>query len=282
MAERPAGTRPDRDVGRCHGRDLFGLSGRRRRHAFDPASAVRGDLATRSALQLLHRSRQPLFRDAKGWREAGPASPYPEPAPAKAGVGRALAQLGIEHIPAFSPEARGRSERAFPRFRTACPKSSRSPASRPSLPPTAICARSLCQPTTHALRWRRNSPARPLSRSAISTSIRSCASRSRARSATTTPCCGAGAAAADPGLAVAAAFCPRPGQSAPAPRRHPEHLSRPAMHRPIRAGRTDHCLGRLTPLGGRGRPVDLWITLRVTHNPTGPSSTTEADISCAM
>jgi hypothetical protein len=24
-----------------------------------------------------------------------------------------LAQLGIEHIPAFSPEARGRSERAF-------------------------------------------------------------------------------------------------------------------------------------------------------------------------
>lgn len=28
-------------------------------------------------------------------------------------VGRALAQLGIEHIPAYSPEARGRSERVF-------------------------------------------------------------------------------------------------------------------------------------------------------------------------
>jgi hypothetical protein len=28
-------------------------------------------------------------------------------------VGRALAQLGIEHIPAYSPEARGRSERMF-------------------------------------------------------------------------------------------------------------------------------------------------------------------------
>jgi transposase InsO family protein len=28
-------------------------------------------------------------------------------------VGRALLQLGIEHIPAYSPEARGRSERAF-------------------------------------------------------------------------------------------------------------------------------------------------------------------------
>src|SRR5207253_4537235 len=31
----------------------------------------------------------------------------------------------------------------------------------------------------------------------------------------------------------------------------------------------------LNPLGGA--PVDLWITLRVAHNPTGPS-TTEADI----
>jgi transposase InsO family protein len=28
-------------------------------------------------------------------------------------VGRALAHLGIEHIPAYSPEARGRSERMF-------------------------------------------------------------------------------------------------------------------------------------------------------------------------
>ncbi|MGH6830687.1 MAG: hypothetical protein ACREDG_05985, partial [Methylocella sp.] len=28
-------------------------------------------------------------------------------------VGRALAQLGVEHIPAYSPEARGRSERMF-------------------------------------------------------------------------------------------------------------------------------------------------------------------------
>ena len=28
-------------------------------------------------------------------------------------VGRALAQLGVEHIGAFSPQARGRSERTF-------------------------------------------------------------------------------------------------------------------------------------------------------------------------
>jgi hypothetical protein len=33
-----------------------------------------------------------------------------------------LAQLGIEHIPAFSPEARGRSERAFRTLQDGLPK----------------------------------------------------------------------------------------------------------------------------------------------------------------
>jgi transposase len=37
-------------------------------------------------------------------------------------VGRALAQLGIEHIPAYSPEARGRSERAFGTLQDRLPK----------------------------------------------------------------------------------------------------------------------------------------------------------------
>jgi transposase len=37
-------------------------------------------------------------------------------------VGRALAQLGIEHIPAYSPEARGRSERAFGTLQGRLPK----------------------------------------------------------------------------------------------------------------------------------------------------------------
>ena len=35
-------------------------------------------------------------------------------------VGRALKQLGIEHIPAYSPQARGRSERMFGTCRTVC------------------------------------------------------------------------------------------------------------------------------------------------------------------
>jgi len=37
-------------------------------------------------------------------------------------VGRALRQLGIEHIPAYSPEARGRSERAFRTLQDRLPK----------------------------------------------------------------------------------------------------------------------------------------------------------------
>ena len=37
-------------------------------------------------------------------------------------VGRALAQLGIEHIPAYSPQARGRSERAFRTLQDRLPK----------------------------------------------------------------------------------------------------------------------------------------------------------------
>jgi transposase len=37
-------------------------------------------------------------------------------------VGRALLQLGIEHIPAYSPEARGRSERAFGTLQGRLPK----------------------------------------------------------------------------------------------------------------------------------------------------------------
>lgn len=37
-------------------------------------------------------------------------------------VGRALAQLGIEHIPAYSPEARGRSERMFATLQDRLPK----------------------------------------------------------------------------------------------------------------------------------------------------------------
>lgn len=37
-------------------------------------------------------------------------------------VGRALGQLGIDHIAAYSPQARGRSERAFHTLQDRLPK----------------------------------------------------------------------------------------------------------------------------------------------------------------
>lgn len=49
------------------------------------------------------------------------AGEKPDPR-AKTQVGRALAQLGIEHIPAYSPEARGRCERAFRTLQDRLPK----------------------------------------------------------------------------------------------------------------------------------------------------------------
>jgi hypothetical protein len=62
----------------------------------------------------LHRPREPLLRHAQGGR-AGRKDQLTQ-------VGRALAQLGIEHIPAYSPEARGRSERAFGTLQDRLPK----------------------------------------------------------------------------------------------------------------------------------------------------------------
>src|SRR5467141_3395993 len=60
------------------------------------------------------------------WRKREPSracAGWPQYSPPRAGeklakrdttqVGRALAQLGIEHIAAYSPQARGRSERVF-------------------------------------------------------------------------------------------------------------------------------------------------------------------------
>ena len=55
---------------------------------------------------LYRNSGEPLFRDAESGRAGGPAA-------ADAGGGRALKEPGIPMIPAYSPQARGRSERRF-------------------------------------------------------------------------------------------------------------------------------------------------------------------------
>jgi hypothetical protein len=62
----------------------------------------------------LHRSGEPLLHHAQAGEKVAKDQ--------LTQVGRALVQLGIEHIPAYSPEARGRSERAFGTLQDRLPK----------------------------------------------------------------------------------------------------------------------------------------------------------------
>jgi transposase len=52
-----------------------------------------------------------LYTDRAGWAFYTPKAAGPVDKSRMTQVGRALRQLGIEHIPAYSPQARGRSER---------------------------------------------------------------------------------------------------------------------------------------------------------------------------
>lgn len=52
-----------------------------------------------------------LYTDRAGWAFYTPTAKGPVDKGRMTQVGRALRQLGIEHIPAYSPQARGRSER---------------------------------------------------------------------------------------------------------------------------------------------------------------------------
>ncbi len=102
-------------------------------------------------------------------------------------VGRALAQLGIEHIPAYSPEARGRSERMFRTLQDRLPKELKLAGiadigGRQPVPEGDLYR----QRTTPALRWRRPRPARPSCRRRKSSGAMSSPSRRSARSRLTT------------------------------------------------------------------------------------------------
>ena len=102
-------------------------------------------------------------------------------------VGRALAELGVEHIAAYAPEARGRSERAFPPCRTGSRRSWRSPASPRWRPPTASSPSSTCRRTTPASPSRPRSRGRPSSPARLRPGATSSAGTRPGRSATTTP-----------------------------------------------------------------------------------------------
>jgi transposase len=100
-------------------------------------------------------------------------------------VGRALERLGIEHIPAYSPQARGRSERMFGTLQDRLIKEL-AKAGIGDVEAANPFARSICRSTMRASPGRRRSPRRPSSPSAtLQASPTSCASKRSASSRAT-------------------------------------------------------------------------------------------------
>ena len=77
-------------------------------------------------------------------------------------VGRALRELGIRMIPAYSPQARGRSERNFATWQGRLPRSCGWPDAPPWSRPTACCRSAIRRSSIAASRWRRRSGEAPL------------------------------------------------------------------------------------------------------------------------
>jgi hypothetical protein len=68
-------------------------------------------LAALHAVVSIHGVPQALYTDRAGWAAFTPKGGGPVDRDHPTQVGRALARLGVEHILAYSPQARGRSER---------------------------------------------------------------------------------------------------------------------------------------------------------------------------
>ena len=101
-----------------------------------------------------------LYTDRAGWAVYTPTSGTAPDRTKRTQVGRALARLGIEHIVSFSPQARGRSERANGTLQGRLVNDCGSPGSGPSPPRTATCARASSRTTMPALAAPRPIPQR--------------------------------------------------------------------------------------------------------------------------
>lgn len=101
--------------------------------------------------------------------------------------GRALRHLGIEMIAAYSPEARGRSERAFGTHQGRLPNELAA-AGIKDRAPTATCGKFICRPSTPSLPVRRRRTAQPLCRGSEAIWTTSCVSNTSAQWATITAC----------------------------------------------------------------------------------------------
>ena len=129
-----------------------------------------------------------LYTDRAHWAFHTPKAKGPVDKTQLTQVGRALAQLGVEHIPAYSPQARGRSERLNRTLQDRLVNELRV-AGITTLAAANAYLRDvfLPQPQRDASAARRATPSRPGWRWATSISTRSSVTRRRASSARTTP-----------------------------------------------------------------------------------------------
>ena len=153
-------------------------------------------------------------------------------------VGRALEQLGIEHIGAYSPQARGRSERAFATLQDRLPKELKL-AGITDIEAANAFIRDRYLPE-HNARFAVEAGRRGLGLHAHSRRrsrrdpVRRRGAAGRKRQLRLLP----DAETADPGKPDAAPFRARAGQGARLSRRLARRLSRTPLHRPLRRERT--------------------------------------------
>lgn len=79
--------------------------------ALYPSESTRAVMTSLAAVLRTEGLPMALYTDRAGWAFHTPKAKGPVDKTQLTQVGRALAQLGIEHIPSYSPQARGRSER---------------------------------------------------------------------------------------------------------------------------------------------------------------------------
>ena len=150
-------------------------------------------------------------------------------------VGRALAHLGVEHIAAYSPQARGRSERVFHTLQDRLTKEL-ALAGIATVDAANLFLRDVYLPA-HNARF----AIKPEQDGSAFVAIAGTRSRRDSLRAGGTSgrqrqlCVVQPFETADPGKSFARALCQGAGQGPSIPRRHPRHLPRPALSRSLRS-----------------------------------------------
>jgi len=222
-------------------------------------------LAAWPADEPLHRPRFALFPHSKAG-EIDRGSPTQ--------VGRALAQLGVEHIGAFSPQARGRSERAFQTLQDRLVKELKLARRHRTSRAANAFIQDIYLPA-HNVRFAvqaagEGSAFTPIPGVDLDEIL--CVQEERQvgqRQLRLLP----DAQAADPRKPDAAPFRQGAGQGPRLPRRLPRRVPRTPLHRPLRPERNDQRCEkrRLNPLGGE----TLWDGMD--KPPACPHPPTEAE-----